>query len=751
MSRLAAGRRLPRRSWTAFATAVGFALLSAIARADASADLKAIADQALAWRTSHDPYLRLLQGLPIARFMDLTEAGARSDSAFASELLVKLATVDRQALSAPERAFLETLAEELEVGAAEHRFYWLNFAVTPYRGGDIHQLVFQLLAAQDLADTAACERYAALAGDYARVLDEIRAKTLGQRQRGILLPKPAIPNAWQLLDGLIESTPASLVPSESRLERLAPADRAACRVRVERLASRQILPRLRRLKSVLGESYLRDAPAAVGLAQYPDGRDYYRHLIRRFTSLALTPAEIHQLGLRRIAEFDQRMAALRAQLGFTGTRAEFHQLLRTDPRWIAQSPDDVERRFMGFIRRMEPLIPQYFSVLPKAPYGVKRLDPADEPGMTYGYYQPPTPGSPTGLYRYNGSDLAERSLVGAQHLIYHELIPGHHFQIALQRETTPVHPLQTHFSSNAFSEGWAEYGASLAEDAGLYEGYDLYGRLLMQSHLAARLVLDTGLNELGWSLERAREYLADHSLQSPAVVAGETLRYSTDIPGQALGYFLGYEKMRDLRTRATAELGPQFDLRAFNDTLLGSGSVPLSVLEHNVDRFIAARKGATAHLTHFAAVNTVGVDIAAAAGRVWRALLDRTAWNSTVVAKARLRGDENATGEVALFTLRDASGHTGERLEEMLLALPGERLVIRLAPRSEDATYAFADFRISPRGKASRLDMTVYWTDEASGAPGSAELAQTRTAYVAATQAKMTGDLARLKAAAEAK
>jgi uncharacterized protein (DUF885 family) len=283
------------------------------------------------------------------------------------------------------------------------------------------------------------------------------------------------------------------------------------------------------------------------------------------------------------------MAAIRAELGFEGTALEFVTELQADPRFFAESPEEVEETFMGYIHRIEPHLGDYFKTQPEAAYGVRRLPLASEPGMTYGYYNPPSPDDPVGYYNYNASGLPTRNLVWAGSLIYHELLPGHHFHIATQDENESLQDFRKKYSVGAFTEGWAEYAASLGIEIGVYETpYELYGRYIGEMFLASRLVVDTGMNAMGWSLEEARAYMRQYVIQSEAEIDSETLRYSTSIPAQALAYRLGYEKIWELRHKAEAALGDRFDIREFHDVVLSDGAKPLPVLEAKVDRYIAA-------------------------------------------------------------------------------------------------------------------------------------------------------------------
>jgi uncharacterized protein (DUF885 family) len=230
--------------------------------------------------------------------------------------------------------------------------------------------------------------------------------------------------------------------------------------------------------------------------------------------------------------------------------------------------------------------------MPAAPYGVKRLDPELEGAMTFGYYQVPTSSDPKGYYRYNGTSLDKRSLLGAGSLISHELVPGHHFQLNLQAENTSLPRWRREgIGYTAFIEGWGEYSSALAGELGMYEeSYDLAGRILFDMFLTSRLVVDTGMNTLGWSRKKAMDYLRANTDRSDSEIETETLRYSCDIPAQALAYKMGSRKLWELRDRAQKALGGRFDIRRYHDALLNSGAMPLDILEKHVDWFIAQEK-----------------------------------------------------------------------------------------------------------------------------------------------------------------
>jgi uncharacterized protein (DUF885 family) len=307
------------------------------------------------------------------------------------------------------------------------------------------------------------------------------------------------------------------------------------------------------------------------------------------TTLDVTPEEVHRLGLEAVADTEAQMADLRRTIGFTGTKAEFHAQLRSDPRFFVKTPDEFGAALMTHIRRIEPRVNDFFTRSPEAIYGVSRLHPALEPTQTYGYYGRPSTSEPRGLYFFNGSTLEDRSLLAGAALIFHELVSGHHFQINLQSENMDLPPFRRLSASTGYTEGWGEYSSSVvAREMGMYEDpYDLYGRLVFDNFFNVRLVVDTGMNYYGWSRPKAMLYMREHTLESDVQIDSETIRYSVRSPAQALAYRMGRQTFVRLRQHATTRLGARFDIRRFHDAVLSVGSMPLTTLERHIDWWIA--------------------------------------------------------------------------------------------------------------------------------------------------------------------
>ncbi len=557
---------------------------------DAAALIASIGDEYAVFAADQSPYIKFRRGETVTEFPDWTLEAAEEAAAFAQGLLDRLAEVDKQAIEHEDWISLELLRWNLGllVEAPEH--YWADFNITPYAGGGfVLDILHQVLGAAPLGTDEERVHYLHLLGEYGQTVGQFADKVAGQKERGIYLPKAQVGNVVGMFEGYRGRREELFVPAPDRV-----GDGAEeFLVQVQEAVETGIDAQFGRLIAELGEDYLAAAPEQVGLGGVPGGRDLYLHRVRMHTTTDLSPEEIQEIGLEEVAQLEDQMAALREQIGFEAASEEtamkeFLDQVRADPRFIAQSPEEVEERYMGYIEKIEPHVADYFEALPEAPYGVRRLDETSEATMTFGVYQLPTAANPRGEYRYNGSDLDNRSLFSAQGLIYHELIPGHHFQLALanEREDLPRFRRET-IGYGAFTEGWAEYAANLGKEMGMYEDpYDLYGRLVMEMFISCRLVIDTGMNHLGWDIERAREFMSARVVYSDVEVATELLRYSADIHGQALAYRIGNLEILRLRRKAEDALGDRFDIKAFHAAVIGGGAMPMVVLDEHIDWWI---------------------------------------------------------------------------------------------------------------------------------------------------------------------
>ena len=527
------------------------------------------------------PYLQLQKGIAVTRIPTETPAEIAADAAFARDQLTRLAGLEQADLDNQRAVTAGVLRSLLAEQVRAEEDHWFSFPVAPYSSMHLSLYVDQLLAPFTFANRDDVDRYLQLVRDYAAVVGVGAAMGAALPGGGSGTPGAALRGGVAGLWGRRAAADATL---RLRSRKVDAVDDIAV-AQADRFVDDEVLPAFDQVLAFLDGPYKAQLPESVGLGQYPGGEDAYRRAVRGHTTLELSPDEVHRIGLEQVALLTSEMADARAALGFSGDEEAFRRHLDSLPRLFAQTTAEVEERYTGYMDRLEPVLPNYFRVLPAAKYGVARMDPRLEAGMTYGYYEPPTPDRPVGHYRYNASNLEKRSLLTAAALIYHELAPGHHFHIARQREEADLPEIRRElFGFSAFTEGWAEYASNLAREMGLLDGHDVYGRLVHERFTAQRLVIDTGMNALGWSLEKAREYMRANTVESDAQVASETLRYATDLPGQALAYRIGFLEITAIRERARRRLGSGFDIRDFHEAVLGGGAMPLTVLDQHISR-----------------------------------------------------------------------------------------------------------------------------------------------------------------------
>jgi uncharacterized protein (DUF885 family) len=534
--------------------------------------------------TLQNRYERTIERLP-----SVSLAADEADAAFAKALLDTLKTLDRARLTPSEQLSAETLQWILDGWLQGPKYYWLSFSsITPYQSPLMGELLF-LGRDMPLDTPERRERFLARLSEIGPLADSIRLGLEARATRGIRLNQAEVRQVIAALSAL--KKPGTSSPYSPSATRIDISTDAALGAKIATTIDDKLNPALGRLIDYLAGDYLTKAPVAVGLTQYPGGEEYYRYLVGRSTTLDLTPEEIHQRGLDHIARLEHSMDSLLKVIGFKGTRKEFLAAMNRDPRFRAKTPEEVGARYQRYYEAIKPLIPELFSRVPRAAGEFRRLNPALEGSQTYGFYQPPSPSSPVGIYFYNASNLETRSLFSVANIAYHELVPGHHFQISLAQENRDLPPLRRDFGAVAFTEGWAEYASGLAGELGLFsDPYDLYGRLISEAFLTTRLVVDPGMNLLGWSREKAMQFMRDHTMMAESEIASESLRYSVDMPAQALGYKIGAFEFWRLRAKAAEALGPKFDVPEFHALILDQGALPMKVVGQMVDRWIEERR-----------------------------------------------------------------------------------------------------------------------------------------------------------------
>ena len=528
------------------------------------------------------------------RYNDRLSAVSRADSerrnAAQVAFLERLDQIHRVELSASDRINYDILHRQITDGLAEFAFGSHFMPITQRRG--FHISFPELPRDVPLGTLTDYENYIARLrafGDYAD-------GHIGLMREGIaaerVLPAIALEGWSQAIDAQITDDPESslLYAPFKELPATVPAgEHDRLRVGAREAISTSVVPGYRRFRRFMEEEYVPRSRDSVGISAVPGGREFYRHRVRRYTTLDLTPEEVHQTGLAEVKRIRTEMDQIIRRLEFDGDFAAFTKFLREDPQFYASSSDELLKEVSLVLKKMDGQLPTLFSRLPRLPYGLREVPEYIAPRTTSAYYQRPTgDGTKAGFYYMNTYNLKSRPLYTIEALSLHETVPGHHLQIALQQEMEELPNFRRYGGFTAFIEGWALYAERLGLEVGFYEDpYSDFGRLTMEIWRACRLVVDTGIHYNGWTRQRAIDYLHSNSAMSLHNIRAEVDRYIT-WPGQALAYKTGEMKIRELRQQAEAKLGERFDIRAFHDVVLGSGGVPLDVLEANVKAWVDA-------------------------------------------------------------------------------------------------------------------------------------------------------------------
>ena len=566
--------------------------------APAARQLAALIEREWAWRLQEFP--RLATAVGVHDHDDRLELTSWTDAKRRDldtrTFLAQLDAVDREALTPAEKVdhdiFRAQLVERLEAHAFGEDLMPLNADSGFHTEFSLLPMTVPLTTAKDH------ENYLARLEQFPRWCDDQLSLLREGLRRGVTVPRATLEGIEEtirpLATGDVDRHP--LFAPFTKLPSTIPAEkRAELAERGRKIVAEQVKPAYARVLEFMEKEYLPGARATIAAADLPGGEAYYRFLIRKYTTVETDPQALHELGLSELREIRRQMDAAMARAGFTGSFEEFLHFLRTDPRFYAKSADELLREASALAKKMDGELPGLFKTLPRQPYGVMAVPAALAPKYTSGRYSPsPRDSTEPGWYWVNTYALEKRPLYNLEALTLHEAVPGHHLQNAIAEEQEQLRPFRRYSYISAYGEGWGLYSEWLGLEAGFYtDPYRDFGRLGYQAWRASRLVVDTGLHVFGWSRERAIEFLAANTSLPLHEATTEVDRYIS-WPGQALSYYVGYLKFRELRARAERELGERFDVRLFHDEMLRHGAVPLPVLESIVDDWIAARRAAPA-------------------------------------------------------------------------------------------------------------------------------------------------------------
>jgi uncharacterized protein (DUF885 family) len=549
-----------------------------------------------------DPLSALYRGKPAkAATLALlyTDTLDRRQLASARQSLRMLSQINRRKLGPAAQISYDVfrLAKQEQITSSRPDLRALT-AVRPLNHfGGLH-VEFPTLMSRDGAVPYATEvdyrRALALNNAFAQVLDNAVVQFRRGLASGVVETQLTTNNMIRQIDALL-AMPINQNPFYSPVQKfpdaVPQASRTALRSAYDETIRLRIIPAYQRLRAFLNDEYLPAARATVGLSGMKGGTALYRHLIEEQTTLKLEPEAVHQLGVAEVARIQRDMDTVREKLGYAGTLRTFFDTMRSDPKFHPKTKEELSEGFAAVGKAVDAQIPQYFSRVPKTKLLIEPYPAYREKFEAGGSYNQGAPdGSRPGTFFYNTYDLPSRFLTGIATLYLHEGAPGHHFQISLAQEDTSLPDFQRFDGNNAFVEGWALYAETLGFEMGFYKDpMQHWGTLDDEMLRAMRLVVDTGLHAKGWTREQAIDYMLANSGMGRTDATAEVERYIA-IPGQALSYKIGALTIQRLRKKAEAALGAKFDIRAFHEQVLGSGALPLPVLEAKIDRWIASFK-----------------------------------------------------------------------------------------------------------------------------------------------------------------
>ncbi|HEX8213990.1 MAG TPA: DUF885 domain-containing protein [Allosphingosinicella sp.] len=514
----------------------------------------------------------------------------------AQAFLARLDAIPQAQLSPADRTNRAILKRTLEEAIEAERYGQRKMLFTSYYGW--HQGFAGMAGNLPLRTTADYESYLTRLALYPQMNDANLKTTAEAVQEGYVLPCSILEGYDKTISGVItrDVTQSRFYDpfTRERPATIGAGEWGAMQTRARTLISEVVNKAYGKHADFYRMSYAPKCAKSDSISAQKGGREYYAFRVRQETTTSLTPDQIHDIGLAEAKRIRSDMEQVAKEAGFQ-SREAFIQDLRTNPQYFARTPEELMEATARITKAIDGKMPQYFGTLPRLPYGIREIPAEIAEGTTTAYYNGGSPESGiAGTYYVNTSKLDQRPLWEIPALSLHEAVPGHHHQIALQQEIA-VAPFRRHFTGfTAFTEGWGLYAESLGREMGLYDTpAKRMGQLSYQMWRAARLVVDTGIHSKGWDKARAVAFMKENTALTDANIDAEVNRYIS-WPAQALGYMLGNIKIRELRARAERELGGKFDLRRFHDAVLLQGSIPLDVLDTQIESWIAAEKGGLA-------------------------------------------------------------------------------------------------------------------------------------------------------------
>jgi uncharacterized protein (DUF885 family) len=530
------------------------------------------------------------------QFPNTLSEGYRDDlRKFNQTFLTRLHEVERGSLPISEMVNYETLQWECEISLAQLDFRTDLLPVNQFHSFPLYVAVLAGgTSAQPFKTVADYENWLKRVDGFIAWSETAIEKMRMGIAQGYVLPQAltekVIPQFLKMATGPASAHvfygPIKNMPSD-----FSEADRERLTGAYEEMIGHKIIPAYAALHAFMLAEYLPASRTSSGIDSIPHGKEFYALQVRNYTTTDFTADAIHMLGKKEVERIHAEMEKVKKEVKFEGSLREFFDSVRNKKELMPFSDArQVIDHFNVIHEKMRPSLEQLFNLVPKTPFEVRRTEAFREKSAAATYMAGSLDGTRPGIFSVPIPDVTEYSVVGTEALFLHEAIPGHHYQISLQRENVGLPRFRRTLGYSAFSEGWALYCESLGKELGLYrDPYQYFGMLSGEIHRAIRLVVDTGIHAKGWTREQAIAYSMENEPRSESSIIAEIERYMA-IPGQALSYKVGELKIKELRARAEKELGEKFQLRAFHDQILATGSVPLRVLEEKINRWLAECK-----------------------------------------------------------------------------------------------------------------------------------------------------------------
>jgi uncharacterized protein (DUF885 family) len=538
--------------------------------------------------------------------LDHRSLAARAQRNFTDLIyLAKLRAIPTEGFPEQDRISHDLLLQLLEQRITDYHLKTYEMPLSQM--GGVHNDIADLPHAVPLDTVKHYEDYIVRLHQVPHAFDETIEVLRQGKKDGLMPARFLLEQVPAQCEGTIAENPF-LEPTKEYPSTISAADRKRLTEAILAATTSEVLPAYRRFAEFVAKDYAPHGRISLALSSLPDGARRYQNAIREQTTTDMSPTQVHTLGLREVARITKLMTDLAHQEGYRDLKS-YRAAIRTNPRYIPKSPDQIVDDFRRYIGQMQPRLPELFGLLPKTPVTVEAI-PASQPGNAT-HYVPGTPdGKRPGRVVVATSNFAHRALFGDETIAYHEGVPGHHMQISIQQQLAGLPDFRLHLINNAFAEGWAVYAEALGKEIGFFQDpASDYGRLSTELMRAVRLVVDPGIHSEGWSRDQAVAYFRESGAADEPTIQAEIDRYIA-WPAQALGYKIGQLKIRELRERATQRLGSRFDIRSFHDEILSGANLPLNMLEARVDGWISnqlqitspgagAKRSSTSHLqTH---------------------------------------------------------------------------------------------------------------------------------------------------------